>query len=214
MKVKSLVIGIIVCVVIAIVLLVVLIIVKSNKTPKVEEDEPEAIEEKIEKPLVVFLDEEKSEEVQEEPQIRDAATITREIQEMGKNIGNLKILKTGLSTEVFCKQDANKMEEVPCMLYTNNGPNQPGITILVGHNRANGTLFSDNNKLEENDELYFTDYINGEEKKYIVYSKFVTSNDDVSFYNNQSDDSIIAMQCCLTPTDSKNVLIIMAKPEN
>ena len=221
MKRRSIIIGIIISVIIIISVAVTLAIVGPNikvkkkaKTVIIDNELPMIEQEKDDnedEPLIAFL--EKKEEIQEEPKIKDASTLTQDIQEMNIDIGNLKIPKTGLNTEVFCKQDANKMEEVPCMLYTNKGPNQPGITILVGHNRANGTLFSDNEKLEENDEFYFTDYLNGEEKKYTVYSKFVTNNDDVSFYNMQSDSPVIAMQCCLTPTDSNNVLIIMAKAE-
>ena len=67
---------------------------------------------------------------------------------------------------------------------------------------------------EENDEFYFTDYITNEEKKYTVTSKFTTSSTDVSFYNMPSDNPMIAMQCCLTPDDTENVLIVMAKAEN
>ena len=99
------------------------------------------------------------------------------------------------------------------MLYTNEGPNKPGVTVLVGHNRENDTLFSNNNQLEENDEFYFTD-INGDTKKYVIYSKFVTANDDVSFYNTPSEVPIIAMQCCLTANTSDQVLIVMGKSED
>lgn len=160
-------------------------------------------------PLVGII--EKPQEEQEE--YKDATMITQDLQEMDINIGRLYIPKTQLDTEVYCKQNPNKMEEMPCMLYTNLGPNQQGVTILVGHNRANGLLFSNNNMLEENDEFYFKDYT-GIEKTYRFFSKFVTTGDDVSFYNTPFDTPVIAMQCCLTPTDTENVLIIMATAEN
>ena len=221
MKERSLVIGGIISLIVIIAIAVILAIIGPNIKVKKQSlvntvvEEPIEEQEKVEEPLVAVLEKrEKKVEAEEAPQIRDAATITQDLQEMNANIGALYIPKTGLSTEIYCKQDANKMEEVPCMLYTNEGPNKPGVTVLVGHNRDNGLLFSNNNMLEENDEFYIKDYINNEEKTYKVYSKSVKKNDDVSFYNTPSDKPIIIMQCCLTPTDSENVLIIMAQAEN
>ena len=163
-------------------------------------------------PLIAVL-ERKNEEVEETPEyVKTPADITQDLQEMDINIGTLNIPKIGYVTDVYCKQDANKMEVMPCMLYTNQGPNRPGVTVFVGHNRENGTLFSNNKLLEENDELYFRDY-EGTEKKYTVYSKFVTDSLDVSFYNTPSYVPILVMQCCLTATNSDQVIIIMAKAE-
>ncbi len=213
MKQKNLVIGIIVSVCILI-LVAIFLIVLGKKIKKTEPADPNYAEEQIneDKPIIATI-ERKTEEIEEEPEyVPTPADITQGIQEQDINIGTLNIPKINYNSEVYCKQNANKMEVMPCMLYTNEGPNKPGVTILVGHNRENGTLFSNNYLLEENDEFYFTD-LEGEKKKYIIYSKFVTANDDVSFYNNPSEVPIIAMQCCLTAKNSDQVLIIMAKAE-
>lgn len=216
MKQKNLVLGAIVSIVILIVIATALILGRQKQegnTPK--EVENIAVDKNTtedEEPIVATI-ERQIEENEEDPEyVKTPSDITQEIQELDINIGSLKIPKIGLDYEVYCKQNANKMEVMPCMLYTNQGPNKPGVTVLVGHNRENGTLFSNNNLLEENDELYFTDVV-GDTKRYIVYSKFVTSNDDVSFYNTQSEVPIIAMQCCLTPTTTDRVTIIMARAE-
>lgn len=217
MKLKSLVIGAIISVFFIIAVAVLLIIFNSKiRVNNQLETENTASEEltidEEDEPIIAKI-EKHVEEVEEDPEyIKTPADITQEIQELDINIGTLNIPKINFNSEVYCKQDVNKMEEMPCMLYTNQGPNKPGVTILVGHNRENGTLFSNNNLLEENDELYFTD-INGDTKKYIVYSKFVTDNDDISFYNTPSEVPIIAMQCCLTANNSDKVTIIMAKSE-
>ena len=220
MRAKNLVIGAMISVIVIIIVIFFLIKVgpniKTKKEPKlsaVTEENGQSIQQQEKEEEVLIANLKQKENTEEPQQYRDAATITQDLQEMDDNIGSIYIPKTGLIAEVYCKQNANKMEEVPCMLYTNQGPNQPGVTILVGHNRGNGTLFSDNNLLEENDEFYFKDYINNEEKTYKVYSKTVKKNDDVSFYNERSNSPILMMQCCLTPTDSENVLIIMAKSE-
>ena len=216
MKQKSIIIGVIVSIAIIIIVAVFLIIVGPKiKVRKSAHVQNEVVEQNIidDEPLVAVLKDDEEEQEKEDPEyVKTAADITQELQEMDINIGTLNIPKTGYTSEVYCKQNANKMETMPCMLYTNEGPNKPGVTIFVGHNRENGTLFSNNNLLEENDEFYFTDY-EGNEKKYIIYSKFVTDNDDVSFYNTESEVPIIAMQCCLTANTSDKVIIIMAKAE-
>ena len=221
MRLRNLVIGAIISIII--IGIVTIFLIKEGPNIKTKKEaQPEIITEESTQPIQQQKKEEEAlvanlkqkEKAEEVPQYRDATSITQDLQEMNANIGAIYIPKTGLSTEVYCKQDANKMEEMPCMLYTNNGPNQPGVTILVGHNRNNGTLFSNNSMLEENDEFYFKDYVKGEEKTYKVYSKTVKKNDDVSFYNEQSNSPKLIMQCCLTPTDSENVLIIMANAEN
>ena len=214
MKQRNLIIGAIISITFIIIVIILLIIVAPKLEPKSVQNV--VIEEKADEddePIIAIIERE-TEETQEEPiYVKTAADITQELQEMDINIGTLNIPKIGYVTEVYCKQNINKMEVMPCMLYTNQGPNKPGVTIFVGHNRENGTLFSNNNLLEENDEFYFTDY-EGIEKKYTIYSKFVTSNDDVSFYNTPSDVPIIAMQCCLTANTSDKVIIVMAKAEN
>lgn len=169
--------------------------------------------EEDDEPIIATIDNAVEEIVEDPEYIPTPADITQNIQELDINIGTLNIPKINYTTEVYCKQNVDKMEEMPCMLYTNHGPNKPGVTVFVGHNRGNGTLFSNNNMLEENDEIYFTD-INGDTKRYVVYSKFATANDDVSFYNTPSEVPILVMQCCLTPNTSDQVTIVMAKTDD
>ena len=216
MKQRSLVIGAIISVALIVMVIIVLIIVgpkiRINNQADVENTaiEKPAIED--DEPIIATI-ERQVDEIEEDPEyVKTPADITQDIQEQDINIGTLIIPKINFNSEVYCKQNANKMETMPCMLYTNQGPNKPGVTIFVGHNRENGTLFSNNNLLEENDEIYFTD-ISGDTKRYVVYSKFVTANDDVSFYNTPSEVPILAMQCCLTANTSDQVIIILAKAE-
>lgn len=215
MKQNSLIIGGVISLLLIVIVAVVLIIVNpkiKNKEPAVAQNIENNIDtnEEDDEPIVATI-EEVIEEIEEDPEyVPTPADITQNIQELDINIGTLSIPKINLNTEVYCKQNVDKMEVMPCMLYTNHGPNKPGVTIFVGHNRENGTLFSNNNLLEENDELYFTD-LSGDTKRYVVYSKFVTANDDVSFYNTPSEVPILVMQCCLTANTSNQVTIIMAK---
>ena len=211
MKKKSLILFAIGSIILLTVVGVTLIII----TPKIKKQEVaqnvETEQNEEENEVIVATIGKKHEEIEEDPlYVKTAADITQEIQEQDINIGTLNIPKINFNSEVYCRQNPDKMEVMPCMLYTNLGPNKPGVTVLIGHNRENGTLFSNINKLEENDELYFTD-LDGDEKKYKVYSKFDTSNDDVSFYNTPSQSPIIVMQCCLTRNSSNRVTIVMAQ---
>lgn len=70
-----------------------------------------------------------------------------------------------------------------------------------------GTLFSNNNKLQENDEFYFTDY-EGNKKKYIIYSKFITTDDDISYLNNDVNKPTIALSCCTDQNDDNRIIIL------
>ena len=153
--------------------------------------------------------EEKQEENRVEEQVMDAATLTNEIYSLNTEIGTLYIPKTGLRTPIFSQVKVDKMEQMPCFLYTTGGLNKIGVTLFVGHNRMNGKLFSENRKLEEGDEFYFKDY-EGKELKYIIYSKFITTESDTSYLNNNVDNPTIALSCC-TDENNENRIIILGK---
>lgn len=173
-------------------------------------EEPKEVEEDEEETLVVDIAKNETQPIPEEPK-KDASTLTQEIYDMNSEIGTLNIPKTGLTTQIFSNTTVSKMEEMPCFLYTTGGLNQTGVTLFVGHNRVNGTIFSDNNKLEEGDKFYFTDY-EGVEKEYEIYSKFVTTESDTSYLNEKVDSPVIALSCC-TDADDENRIIILGKTE-
>lgn len=165
---------------------------------------------------VLLFNIEKQEEKQQEEnnvkeQVMDAATLTNEIYSLNTEIGTLYIPKTGLRTPIFSQVTVDKMEQMPCFLYTSGGLNKTGTTLFVGHNRMNGKLFSENRKLEEGDEFYFKDY-EGNELKYVIYSKFITTESDTSYLNNNVDNPTIALSCC-TDENNENRIIILGKAE-
>lgn len=145
---------------------------------------------------------------QPEPE-KDAATLTQEIYDRNASIGTLYIPKTKLTTEIYSNPDVDKMEKMPCFLYTSGGLSKKGVTLFIGHNKRNGKLFSNNKKLEEGDEFYFTDY-EGKEIKYTIYSKFITTDDDVSFLSQEVDVPTIALSCC-TDANNENRIIILGR---
>ena len=158
--------------------------------------------------------ENKAEEKQEEKketQTLDAATLTQQIYAMNSEIGTLYIPRTGLTTAVYSNSSVSQMEKMPCFLYTTGGLNKPGATLIVGHNRRNGKLFSNNKKIEEGDEFYFKDY-EGNELKYVVYKKFTTTEDDMTFLDPAENKPVMALSCC-TDANDENRIIVLGRAE-
>lgn len=148
----------------------------------------------------------KTKEPEPEPE-RDASTLTQEIYNMNTTIGTINIPKTKIKLQVYSNSDPKKMEKMPAFLYTSGGLNENGITLLVGHNKRNGKIFSNNKKLAEGDVFYFTDY-QGREKKYTIYSKFTTTSDDTAFLNGDFDAPVMALSCCTDASDDNRIIIL------
>ena len=170
-----------------------------NTTNQEEQKQPENNSNQPEEPT--------QEPTQEPEPTRDASALTQEIYNMNTTIGTLYIPKTKLNTKVYCNPDPKKMEKMPAFLYTSGGLNQVGITLFVGHNRRNGKMFSNNEKLAVGDIFYFTDY-EGNKKKYTIYSKFTTTSDDTSFLNTNVDVPTIALSCCTDASDDNRIIIL------
>ena len=150
--------------------------------------------------------EEKKDEV-----VLDAATLTQQIYAMNSEIGTLYIPRTGLTTSIYSNSSVSQMEKMPCFLYTTGGLNKPGATLFVGHNKRNGKLFSNNKKIEEGDEFYFKDF-EGKELKYVVYSKFITTDGDMTFLDPDETKPVIALSCC-TDANDENRIIVLGRAE-
>ena len=118
------------------------IIFKTLKRKPEPEPKPEQNVETEENVLVIGLDNTIKEEPEPEPEPEPEgpstpAEWTTSIEAMGTEIGNLYIPRTKLNTPVYCKQSPEKMEKMPCFLYTSGGLNKPGVTCITGHNRRN-----------------------------------------------------------------------------
>ena len=201
--------------------------IKANKNKNVIEINNtvgNSIIEKTDEPMVVELGNNIKTEEKTQPEVennkkeenkntqpQDAATLTQNIYNMNSEIGTLYIPKTGLTTPIFSNSSVSQMEKMPCFLYTTGGLNKPGATLIVGHNKRNGKLFSNNKKIEVGDEFYFKDY-EGVELKYNVYSKFTTTDGDMSFLNPDETSPVIALSCC-TDANDENRIIILGRAE-
>lgn len=87
--------------------------------------------------------------------------------------------------------------------------NEPGNTVLVGHNYRNGTFFSNNKRLENGDRIYITDNT-GRRITYEVYRKYETSTSDSEYMNRDTNGAReISLSTCTDDTTMR--LIIWAR---
>ena len=95
--------------------------------------------------------------------------------------GTIRIPATGIRYSIFTDQSRQALDRGVILLYTTNGLNQPGNTVIAGHNYRSRLFFSKNKNLKEGDKIIIKD-TSGVEITYSIYNKFVTNSGDASFY--------------------------------
>ncbi len=125
-------------------------------------------------------------------------------------VGTMTIPEIDFEYPILEKATKNSIETAVAFLY-GTGINQPGNSVIVGHNYRNGLFFSNIHKLENGDKIYIKDNA-GNTLTYDVYDKFTTSPDDTLFY--QRDTGGVPEVTLSTCTDdSKERTIILARAE-
>ncbi len=126
-----------------------------------------------------------------------------------ETIGIVEIPKTEVNLPIYKQITIEKMEEATCLLYSTGELNKSGNNMIIGHNKRNGTLFSNNKYLEPNDEIYITSK-DGQKQKYIIYSKFATTPEDITYLQRKvTEMPEITLQCC--SDNEQQRIIILAK---
>ena len=127
-------------------------------------------------------------------------------------VGTMKIPAINLEYPIVEEVSTTALEKALIALYpSGDNLNQPGNTVIIGHNYRNGMFFSNLKKLSNGAKIYVTDY-RGKSVTYQVYNKFEASSTDTSFYTR--DTAGLAELTLSTCTDdSKARLIIFAKAE-
>lgn len=110
---------------------------------------------------------------------------TKKVQYKGYNVeGKIAFLQLNLSIHIE-KTTPSSIEAAVAILYSANGLNQPGNTVISGHNYRNGSFFGNNDKLKLGDKVYITDN-SGTKLKYNIYNIYETSPDDGRLYNERN----------------------------
>ena len=122
--------------------------------------------------------------------------------------GTIEIPSIKLAYPIIAEPSKSAIEKSVAMLY-GPGPNQPGNTVIIGHNYRNGQFFSNNKKLSRGDKIYITD-LTGRKLSYTIYDKFETEENNTDFIVRSTNGAReISLQTC---TDDGNYrLIILAK---
>ena len=125
-------------------------------------------------------------------------------------LGTMEIPKINFKYPVLEKVTKKSIENSVAFLY-GAGLNEPGNSVIIGHNYRNGVFFSNNKKLSIEDKIYITD-LTGRKLTYTIYNKFETTPEDTSFY--QRDTGGVAEVTLSTCSDdSKTRLIIFANAD-
>ncbi len=130
-------------------------------------------------------------------------------------IGKLEIPKTGLKTDVLEETTKRSLEIAVTKIYTTSGLNQPGNTVIYGHNYRNSSFFSKNDELEIGDKVYITD-MDGNKITYEIYDKFETTSTDTSFYTRSAEMTegkceVTLSTCTDDASSTDRRLILLAK---
>lgn len=93
--------------------------------------------------------------------------------------GYIRIPKTGIKYPIISTLSKQALEKGVCVEY-GPGPNEPGNTVIAGHNYLNRLFFSKNKTLNIGDKVYITD-LYGVTVEYTIYNKFETSPQDTNY---------------------------------
>lgn len=130
-----------------------------------------------------------------------------------ETVGTMEIPAINFNYPVLNDVSAPAIEVSVGVLYPNGeNLNQPGNTVIIGHNYRNGVLFSNNKKLKVGDKIYVTDY-RGTRLTYTIYNKFETSDQDTSFYQRETNGKAELTLSTCTDASNNRRLIILAKQD-
>jgi len=124
--------------------------------------------------------------------------------------GRINIQKTGCDYPVLSEVTKRSLEIAVAILY-GPGLNEPGNTVIVGHNYRNGLFFSNNSKLTNGDKITITSA--DETVNYIIYNMYYTTPDDASYMKRAVDEGVREISLSTCNNDSSQRLIIWAKEE-
>jgi len=126
-------------------------------------------------------------------------------------LGKIKIPKTNIEYPILAEFTKRALEIAIGVQWPVNLEklNEPGNTVLLGHNYRNGVFFSNNKKLAKGDSIIITD-ATGETVTYIIYNIYETSPNDVSHIQRDTDGAReISLQTCTD--DAADRLMIWAR---
>jgi len=125
-----------------------------------------------------------------------------------KMVGYIEIPKTDVELPILAEATKTAMETSVCVL-TGVGLNEPGVTVISGHNYRNGLFFSNNARLSVGDKIHITDQ-EGDKITYEIYKKYQTTPEDAGYVtvDTEGKREIVLTTCT---DDSSHRIIICAR---
>lgn len=123
-------------------------------------------------------------------------------------VGYITIQKTNVKLPILLEITPKALDTAVGIAYPSNPKlNEPGNTVIIGHNYRNGKFFSNNKKLSIGDKIKIKDE-QGRELIYTVYNKFETTPEDTTFYNRDTQGvPEITLSTC-TDDDLRRTIIL------
>lgn len=126
-------------------------------------------------------------------------------------VGVIQIPSINLKYPILQKLSKKSLETSVVLLYTSNGLNNIGNSVIIGHNYRNGTMFSNVQKLENGAIIYITD-MQGRKIKYTVYNIYRASGSEAGYMTrNTNGKREISLSTCTN--DSKARTIVLARED-
>lgn len=145
-----------------------------------------------------------------EEAVKSGANITTKYKEFTV-VGTIQIPKIDFKYPVLQENKSEALETSVVLMYTSQGLNNEGNSVIIGHNYRNGILFSKLNKLVEGDYIYITD-ITGKNVKYIIYNIYENfENDNTYITRNTNGKTELTLATYNNENNAK--IIIFAKSE-
>ena len=122
----------------------------------------------------------------------------------------MEIPAINFSYPIIDSVSRTSIENSVAVLYPPGGEtiNQPGNTVVIGHNYRNGAFFSNNKRLKNGDKIYVTDY-RGTKLTYTIYNKFETNDTDTSFYQRETNGKAeLTLQTCTDASNNRRLTIL------
>lgn len=131
-------------------------------------------------------------------------------------IGEIEIPKVDLKCNILDEVTKRSIEIAVATMYTTDGLNKPGNTVIYGHNYRNTLFFSRNDELSIGDKVIITDYEQNQKIQYEIYDIFETTMTDTTFYNRSSEETggkreVTLSTCTDDASETDRRLIILAR---
>ena len=124
-------------------------------------------------------------------------------------VGTIQIPKIKLKYPILEKLSAKALKTSVVLMYTSQGLNNEGNSVIIGHNYRNGTMFSDVDKLTNGDVINITD-TTGRKVKYEIYKIYRASGSESDYITrNTNGKREISLSTCTD--DSKARTIVLAR---